>query len=64
MTLRELIRAGAEYLTENGVEDAAFDARQLAMFLFSLDGTALLLQGDRTVSPEEQAACRALLERR
>ena len=64
MTLRELIRAGAEYLTENGVEDAAFDARQLAMFLFSLDGTALLLQGDRTVSPEEQAAFRALLARR
>lgn len=63
-TLRELAREGSLFLTERGVADAAFDARQLLSLLLSLDGTAFLLNGDRPVSGEDAAAYSALLERR
>ena len=64
MTLRELCRFGAGYLAQNGVEDAAFDARQLLLHQFSLDGTQLLLRGGQTVGEAERAAYESLLRRR
>lgn len=63
-TLRELAREGGLFLTERGVADAAFDARQLLSHLLSLDGTAFLLKGGMPVSEAEAAAYRGLLERR
>jgi release factor glutamine methyltransferase len=63
-TLRGLAREGAAFLSDRGVADAAFDARQLLLHRFSLDQTAFLLHGDRPVSAAEAAGYRALLERR
>ena len=64
LTLRGLAREGAAFLTERGVADAAFDARQLLLHRFSLDPTDFLLHGDRSVSEAEVKDFRALLERR
>ena len=63
-TLQGLSRYGAAFLTERGVEDAAFDARQLLQHLFSLNGTGFLLQSERSVSESEKEAYEALLRRR
>ena len=63
-TLQRLCRHGAAFLTERGVEDAAFDARQLLGHLFSLDGTGFLLQSGRPVGEAERDAYEALLNRR
>ena len=63
-TLQSLSRYGAAFLKQSGVEDAAFDARQLLLHLFSLDATGFLLQGGRPVGEPERDAYEALLRRR
>ncbi len=63
-TLQGLSRYGAAFLEERGVADAAFDARQLLLHMFSLDATGFLLEGGRRVSGTEREAYEALLERR
>ena len=64
MTLRGLARYGAEHLSRHGVADADFDARQLLLHLFGIDGTRFLLDGDRPVGDTDAAAYDALLARR
>ena len=64
LTLKGLCRAGTDFLEQRGVEDAAFDARQLLLHQFSLDGTQLLLRGEQTVSEAGRTAYGSLLRRR
>lgn len=64
LSLRGLARQGAAYLSQRGVEDADFDARQLLLHCRGLDGTQFLTEGDRPVGDAEAAAYQALLDRR
>ena len=64
LTLQGLARYGKAYLARRGVEDADFDARQLLLQLFGIDGTRFLLDGERPVGETEAAAYDALLARR
>ena len=64
LTLQGLARRGAEHLSRHGVEDADFDARQLLLHLFGIDGTRFLLDGDWPVGDADAAAYDALLARR
>ena len=63
-TLRGLVRYGADYLSRRGVEDADFDARQLLLHCFGIDGTRLLTDGERAVDGADAERYHRLLERR
>jgi release factor glutamine methyltransferase len=64
VTLLELVRAGAETLERSGVESPRLDAELLVGRALGLTRLALYLDHDRPLTQTEQAACRALLERR
>lgn len=63
-TLQSLYRQGADELARRGLEDADFDAKQLLLYRFCLDGTGFLLNADRPIGETDAAAYQALLNRR
>ena len=64
MTARELARMSARRFQYAGVPDAALDAQLLICHVLKLSRAQLVLDGDRELTADEQAACEALLARR
>ena len=64
MTARELARISARRFQDVGVPDAALDAQLLICHVLKLSRAQLVLDGDRELTADEQAACEALLARR
>lgn len=63
-TVLRLIRTGAEWLGERGVESARLDTEHLLAHALDTDRLQLYLQFDRPLTPDELAAFRPLLRRR
>lgn len=64
MTYRELYEEGKGTLAAVEIGEADLDARLLLEFACGTDRNTLLVHGDREVTAEEEAAYRALLDRR
>ena len=64
MVVAELQRRGAEMLRRSGLEDAAFDARQLLAHVLHTGSAQLPLWGDRPVTAGHQARYLQLISRR
>ncbi len=54
MTLRALIKYGEETLQDAGIAEADSDAKILAMFVFNLDYTGILMKGSEEVIQEDE----------
>jgi release factor glutamine methyltransferase len=64
VTVREVLRASAEYLERKGVEDARLDAERLVGKALGVTRLDLYLEHDRPLSDAEAAAARELVRRR
>ncbi len=64
MTLNELLRRTREWFTGLGIESARLDAEVLIAHALQIRRIALYTDGERPLSDEEVAACRALVARR
>lgn len=64
MTYRELYEAGKGALASAEIPEADLDARLLLELVCGTDRNTLLAHGDREISPEEEAAYEALIEKR
>lgn len=63
-TVLRVIRTGAEWLQERGVESARLDTEHLLAHALGTDRLQLYLQYDRPLTPDELGAFRPLLRRR
>ena len=63
-TLAGVVAAARRQLAEAGIVDAAQDARTLVAGLLKLSSTAIIIEGARILTAEEQAAIAAALARR
>lgn len=64
MTLRELIRYGETCLQDAGIEDYASDTRILAMYVFKLDYTGLMMHIQDEMPEEDEQYYRECIELR
>ncbi len=65
MTYLELYREGCRELTEQGIENAEYDARELLLWAFSLDlNTYLLKRGEEAEALDRIEAFRGAIKRR
>jgi len=64
VTVREVLRAAAEYLERKGVDSPRLDAERLLAHALGLSRIELYTQHDRPVTEAERSAARALVERR
>jgi release factor glutamine methyltransferase len=64
VTVREVLRATADYLERKGVDSPRVDAELLLAHAFGLSRIELYTQHDRPVTEDERAAARVLVERR
>jgi release factor glutamine methyltransferase len=64
MTVRDVVTASTEFLTRKGVPSPRVDAEHLVAQALGLTRLDLYLQYDRSLTDDEQAACRELVRRR
>lgn len=64
MIIKTLLNIGVRSLEESGIEDAAFDARELLLAVLHKNTTELLLNGDQPVTEQQISAYETLLKRR
>lgn len=64
LTVLEVVRRSAEYLTRKGVKNGRLDAEHILSHVLQMGRLQLYLHFDRPLLPAELAACRPLLRRR